>query len=429
MPLLLRRSFTLITLAAALLAAVLPTAALSPASAASPEAYRIVVLGDSVSVGYEPIEEIKNGTAAPYGYADRLLEQSLFRTRSTLANYAILGLTAPGLANLLQGAADGKTLQAADLQNFSSFDPRVVAYADGVAGRTRELAADLAKADLVVLTIGGNDFSPLIKAAVEGQSAASASQIIQDGFGMRMNDYTEDLDKVMVGLHALAPDARIVMSDQYLPLFKGHELYPLLLDKVKELSKALDLFAESTNERGIPLKVAHVSGKFAGKESSYTYFNLFDNFDIHPKQPGYEAMAQAFAETIWDDGYRKPAPRAEEVPVSVVINGKEPPSKPTLIKGTTFLALRDVANAVGAELKWNQAKKTATFNKSGKEVVVTIGSNTVYVDGIARPLQNPAYFQKEGKDVKTYVPLAIVSDSLDYQVVFRKPIMTVFINS
>ncbi len=429
MPLSLRRSFLFITAFAVLLTAVLPTAALSTASAAVPASYRIVALGDSVSVGYEPIEEIKNGTAAPYGYADRLLEQSLFRTNSSLANYAILGLTAPGLANLLQGAADGKPLRAADLQDFSSFDPRVVAFADEVSGKTRELAAELAEADLVVLTIGGNDFSSLVKAAVTVNSTESASQIIQDGFGLRMNDYTEDLDKVMVRLHALAPNARIVVSDQYLPLFKGHELYPLLLDKVKELSKALDLFAESMNGRGIPLKIAHVSGKFAGNESSYTYFNLFDDFDIHPKQAGYEAIAQAFADTIWDDGYRKPAPRAEDVPVSVVINGKEPPSKPTLIKGTTFLALRDVADAVGAELKWNQAEKTATFRKNGKEVVVTIGSNTVYVDGAARPLQTPAYFQQEGKNVKTYVPLAIVSDSLDYRVVFRKPIMTVFINS
>jgi len=423
MSLSLRRAFMM-----TLSAVVLLTTALSSASAAAPANYRIVVLGDSVSAGYEPIEEIKNGTTAPYGYADRLLEQSLFRTSSALTNYAILGLTTPGLTNLLQGAADGQPLQASDLQDFSSFDPRVVVMADGVAKRTRELAADLAQADLVVLTIGGNDFSSLIKMAADS-STESARQIIQDSFGNRMNDYTKDLDKMATRLHELAPNARIVLADQYLPLFKGHELYPLLLDKVKVLSQALDLFAEETNKRGIPLKIAHVSGKFVGNESAYTYFNLWDKWDIHPKQPGYEAIAQAFADKIWSDGYSKPAPRAEGVELSVVINGKEPPSKPVLIKGTTFLALRDVANAVGAELKWNQAAKSAAFKKNGKEVVVTIGSNTVYVDGVARSIPTPAYFEQDGKNVKTYVPLAVVSDSLDYQVVFRKSIMTVFINS
>ncbi len=427
MSLSLRRTFVAIASAIALL-----TAALAPATAASPTSYRIVALGDSVSAGYEPIEAIKNGTAAPYGYTDRLLEQSLFRSSASLANYAILGLTVPALTNLLQGAADGKALQASDLQDFSSFDPRVVALANDVAKKTNQLAADLAEADLVVLTIGGNDFSSLIKAAVSGppgQSEESVRQIIQDGFQIRMNHYTEDLDKMMTRLHALAPQARIVLADQYSPLFKSHPLYELLLNKAQDLSQALDLFAKEMNERGIPLSIAHVYEKFKGNESSYTYFNLFDDYDIHPKQVGYEAIAQAFAAAIWKDGYRKPAPRAEGVDLSVVINGKEPPSKPVLVKGTTFLALRDVANAVGAELKWEQAKKTATFTKNGKEVVVTIGSNTVYVDGVARPLQTPAYFQKEGKEVKTYVPLAIVSDSLDYQVVFRKPIMTVFINS
>ncbi|MFC4597474.1 stalk domain-containing protein [Cohnella hongkongensis] len=420
----LRRTFT-----AAIAAAALLTAALSPASAAAPDSYRIVALGDSVTVGYEPREDLINGTTAPYGYADRILEQALFRTGSTLANYAVMGLTTPGLTNLLQGAAEGRPLQASELQDFSSFDPRVAGLAGEVAKRTPELAADLAQADLVVLTIGGNDFSPLIQTAVDGQSTASARQIIQDGFEIRMNDYTKDLDKMMTLLHELAPRAQVVLADQYLPLFKGHELYPLLLDKVKVLSQALDLFAETMNERGIPLKIAPVSGQFAGNESAYTYFNVWDQFDIHPKQAGYEAIARAFSEKIWSDGYRTPAPRAEGVQLSVVINGEEPPSPPVLLRGTTFLALRDVANAVGADLKWNQADRTAAFTKNGREVVVTIGSDTVLVDGVARPLREPAYFQQEGKLVKTYVPLAVVSESLDYQVVFRKPIMTVFINS
>ncbi|XID92822.1 stalk domain-containing protein [Paenibacillaceae bacterium WGS1546] len=408
------------------------TAVLSPALAASnrqsdpPDPYRIVALGDSVSVGYEPTEAIRSGKEAPYGYVDRLYEQALFRERATLSNYAILGLTTAGLTNLLQGAIDGTPLASADLQD--AFDARAVPHVDDVAKRTKELAADLAEADLVVLTVGGNDFSHLVK-AVNGQPAPSARQIIQDAFQKTMNNYTEDLDKMMTRLHELAPQARIVLADQYLPLFKGHDLYPLLLEKVEELANHLDLFAGTMNEKGITLEIARVGEKFAGKESAYTYFNAWDGYDIHPKQAGYEAMAQAFAEAIWPDGYRKPSPRADGAPLTIVINGKEPPSKPVVVNNTTFLALRDVADAVGATLNWHQATKTAVFKKDGKEVIVAVGAETIVVNGETRPLATPAYFQQDGKLLKTYVPLAVISEGLDYQVVFRKPIMTAFINS
>jgi len=426
-----RNAFRLIVSAAVAFSSVpiAVSSAADPKPSAVADGTRIVALGDSVSVGFEPTEAIKNGTAAPYGYVDRIMEQSLFRDRTELENYAVMGLTTLGLVNLLQGAEDGKPLSAKDLQDFSSYDPRVAAQADAVAKRTKELASDLSQADLVVLTIGGNDFSSLIKTAVQAKSIESARQIIQDSFQKTMNNYTEDLEKMITRLHDLAPGAQIVIADQYLPLFKGHELYPLLSEKVGDLSDALDLFAKRMLGLGVPIKIAHVSGKFLGKESEWTYFNMWDGYDIHPKQAGYEALAQSFAETIWSDGYLKTKPRAAGTPMSVVINGKEPPSKPVVVNNTTFLALRDVADAVGADLKWNQKTKTAVFAKDGNEVAVTIGAKTIVVNGETKPLATPAYFQQDGKLQKTYVPLAVISEGLNFQVVFRKPILTAFIRS
>jgi len=422
-----RKSFGLMLAVVVVLSSTPPSQSAAEASSEPDRAYRIVALGDSVSAGFEPTKEIMDGTASPYGYVDRVFEQSLFHQRSELTNYAIMGLTVPGLTNLLQGAADGKPLSVADLQDFSAYDPRVSLQADGIAKKTPKLADDLAKADLIVLTIGGNDFGPFIKAAV-GQPTASARKIIQDGFDKTMKDYTEDLDKLMTRLHELAPGAQIVLADQYSPLFKNHELYEDLQKAVKQLADALDKFAEQATGKGIPLKIAHVSEEFAGKESSYTYFNAFDGFDTHPKQAGYEAMAQIFAEAIWQK-YLKPAPRTTDVPLSVVINGRETPSKPAIVDNTTFLALRDVADAVGADLKWNQKTKTAVFKKNDREVVITIGAKSVVVNGKTQPLNTPAYFQQVGNVQKTYVPLAVISEGLDYQVVFRKKLLTVFINS
>ncbi|QJD87166.1 stalk domain-containing protein [Cohnella herbarum] len=421
-----RKPFTALIASLLALSVVPSVSAADNAAAVSKDAYRIVALGDSLSVGFEPLPEIINQTSAPYGYVDRLFDQSLFRDRSEMANYAILGLTTKGLNNLLQGAADQSKLTSADLQDFSSFAAGVAQQADQVAAKTPELAADLGMADLVVLTIGGNDFTAIINDAKD-KPIESARQIIQDSFLKTMNNYTEDLDKMMTILHELAPNAQIVVADQYLPLFKGHELYPDLLQVAKKLTTELDTFANGLSKKGIPLKIAHVSEKFVGNEASYTYFNMMENFDIHPKQAGYEAMAQAFSQTIWGE-YLKPAPRAADVPLSVVINGKEIPSKPVTVNNTTFLALRDVANAVKADLKWTQKTKTAVFTKDGREVVITIGSKTILINGVTKPLDHPAYFQQDGKTQKTYVPLAVISEGLDFQVVFRKKLMTAFIN-
>ncbi|WP_182299440.1 stalk domain-containing protein [Cohnella cholangitidis] len=415
----------------ALLTASLAFTAISSASAADntatpKETYRIVALGDSISAGFEPLPEIVNQTAAPYGYVDRLYEQALFHGRSELSNYAILGLTTPGLSRLLQGAKDNQRLSSKDLQDFSSYDTRVARLADAVADRTPELAADLAKANLVVLTIGGNDFGSLIK-DTQSKPIESARQIIQDSFDKTMNKYTEDLDKMMTVLHELAPNAQVVLADQYLPLWKKHELYEPLKDAVNKLADGLDSIADKLNQRGISLRIAHVSDKFFDNEGPYTYFNVFDGLDTHPKQAGYEAIAQTFADVIWKQ-YLKPAPRAADVPLSVVINGKELPGKPVTVDNTTFLALRDVADAVHANLKWMQKTKTAVFSKDGRKVVITIGAKSVIVNGVAQPLNTPAYFQQAGKIQKTYVPLAVISEGLDYQVVFRKKLMTAFIN-
>jgi hypothetical protein len=49
------------------------------------------------------------------------------------------------------------------------------------------------------------------------------------------------------------------------------------------------------------------------------------------------------------------------------------------------------------------------------------------INGSVAALETPAYLDK--KSAATYLPLAALSKGLGYQVVYRKPILTVFINS
>jgi lysophospholipase L1-like esterase len=411
---------------AVMIGAIIAITTVSAASAVSAgttqkESYQIVALGDSLTVGYEQGFTAKS---IPYGYVDRLYEQALFHGRTSLSNYAIMGLTTPGLNNLLQGAAEGKPLTSADLQDFSSFPDGVSQQADSVASKTPQIAASLGTADLVVMTIGANDFGDFIKAMVT-LSTEDAKQSLQNNFEPLMNKYTTDLDKTIRQLHVMAPNAQIMLADQYLPLWNTHALYPDLLAAVDKVANRLDAITEALTKEGIPAKVVHISPKFKGKERDFTYIKSVE-YDNHPNQAGYDTIAKAFVDILWKQ-YLSPAPRAADVPISVIINGTELLSKPILKNNTTFLALGDVSTAVKADLQWNNKTKTAIFRKNGLEVSITIGAMTMVVNGVKQPLVTPAYIQQVTN--KTYVPLAVIIKGLDYDVVYRGKIKTAFINS
>ncbi|WP_169733281.1 stalk domain-containing protein [Cohnella panacarvi] len=395
-------------------------------SVAKPDVYKIVALGDSITVGYE---KGMNEKSVPYGYAERIYEQALFRGRAQLANYAILGLTTPGLTKLLEGAQAGRSLTADDLQDYSGFpDPRTKKQADSIAARASEIAPALADANLVVLTVGGNDFGDFIKKMFDNDN--DAKTIMQTEFDTNMNNYTANVDTLMRKLHEMAPNAEIVLADQYLPFLELHPLYKDLLANVYKLSAALDELATKLQADGIPLRIARVSDKFAYQVKEFTYFTAIEP-DNHPKQAGYEAMAKAYVEAIDDwKTYLAPKPKPEGVTLSVIVNGQELPYKPINKNNTNFLPIGDLATAVQAERQWDKATKTVTLSKNNHVVKMTIGASYMYVDGVRIKLETPpAFIQAFGKEGKTYVPIAVIVKALDFDLVYRNPIQTAFINS
>ncbi len=395
-------------------------------SVAKPNVYKMVALGDSISVGYEKGMTEKS---VPYGYVDRIYEQALFRGRAQLANYAILGLTTPGLTKLLEGAQAGQSLTADDLQDYSGFpDPRTKMQADSVAAQAPKIAPALAEANLVVLTVGGNDFGSFIKKMMDAN--ADAKTVMQTEFEPTMNNYTANVDTLMRKLHEMAPNAEIVLSDQYLPLMEEHTLYEDLLVNVGKLSAALDELAKKLNADGIPLRIAHVGDKFAHKVKTYTYVTKL-SVDNHPRQAGYEAIAKAYVEAIADwKTYLVPEPKPKGVTLSVIVNGQELPYKPIAKNNTNFLPVGDLTIAVGADKQWDPKTKTVTVSKNGHVVKITIGAADYYVDGVKRKLDAPpAFIQKFGKEDKTYIPIQVIVKALDFDLVYRNKIQTAFINS
>lgn len=427
-----RSAALLLSLALGALPAAVSAAGVDAAQAqAAPDVFRIVALGDSVSLGYEPGV---TRAADVYGYADRLYVNALLHGRAQLDNYGALGLQTAGLVKLLEGATAGRKLKADDLQDFSAYNEAAKAQADAVAASAPGIRDSLADADLVTLTIGGNDFAELVRSLV-GKTDADAMAAFNTAFDDKLNNYADLMQANIRTIHQLAPQARIEVADQYSPVSKivGETLYKALSASIDKLTAKLDAMQTSLAAEGIQVNIVHVGSAFLGKEAQYTHFSpLFGENDIHPTQSGYEAFARAFAAPIWPE-YTEVSPsdkNANPAP-AVYIKGKllTTQNKPQLKSNTTFLALSDVASATGAELTWDNKTKTATFKQNGREVKLAIGSKTIVVNGVAQTLNVPAYLQTVGKESKTYVPLAAITGGLNYQVVYHAKLHTAFINA
>ena len=121
--------------------------AVIPAEATAP--YRIVAVGDSITVGYELG---MNEKSTVYGYVDRLYEQALYHGAAETQNFGILGLKSAGLKRWLEATEQGLQISAEEAQAGITKYPN----ATQTIAKSPELRSALARADLIVMTIGGN---------------------------------------------------------------------------------------------------------------------------------------------------------------------------------------------------------------------------------------------------------------------------------
>ncbi|GIO32111.1 MULTISPECIES: stalk domain-containing protein [Paenibacillus] len=408
----------------ALSAAVLMSTMLLGAASAAPDAgeagtkqpYRIVALGDSLTVGYEPG---KSGTEAPYGFVDRLQEQALLHGRAETVNVGIAGLKSKGLQNFVEAVKNGRAISADDIQPKLP-DPR----ADRIGAAAAETKAALETADAITITIGGNDMSELLTTAGK-MSEADLQTRLQELFKL----YTDSVGVVVTDLHELNPDALIVVADQYQPLpeIADKALYPKLGKAAEAFTGVIDQMAAGFTAKGVQVKVAHVAKEFVGGEGTMTH--MIKDHDFHPNQLGYEAIAKVFSETIWG-GYTKLAVHEAGTPMGIYVGGKElnTPYKPVIRENLNFVAIKDIVDAIGATSTWDNKTSSATITHQGHKVVITIGSKTVQVDGTGVPIDAEAFLNKIGKESKTYVPLAALASGLGLDVQFVPKLRTVFIN-
>ncbi|MBT2293230.1 copper amine oxidase [Paenibacillus albidus] len=386
------------------------------------DVFRIVTLGDSITAGYEP--GMTDPNIKPYGYAERLLEQAWYHGRSDLSNYGILGLTTEGLRNYTEAIKDGAATLPDRIQIGIS-DPRIGQFAAQAPG----VRTELAEADLVTITIGGNDVSSLLFQArdlAEADFNARVEQVLAA--------YSVNVKAALENIRMVNPQATIMLADQYQPASKlaAGPAYTKLMSAAARFTANTEQVAASTTRDGAPVVVAHVASQFAGVEGPLTHIMRLEAPDFHPTQLGYEKIAGVFAGLQWGE-YRMPDATAladTSAPMSIVVKGVElnTPNKPILKNGQNFLALRDILNAVGAEGKWDNKTSSATITYGGKTVVITIGSKVVQVNGQDVAIETPAFLQKVGKEDKTYLPLASLATGLGFDVNYSSHLRTAFIN-
>jgi len=386
------------------------------------DVFNIVALGDSITAGYEP--GMTDPNTKPYGYAERLLEQGWYHGRAALTNYGILGLTSAGLRNYTGAISTGAVVTPDEIQPGLP-DPRITQF----AAQTAQIGTELKAADLITITIGGNDVSSLFLQVKELPTADFQAQLEQ-----RLADYTSNVKAVLENIRVMNPHATILLADQYQPaprIAMGAN-YDQLMSAASLLTTAVDSLVASFNQVGGPVLVAHVAKQFAGVEGSLTHIIGVGKADFHPTQLGYEVIAKVFAELQWGE-YRTPAVAVinpSSAPMSIVVKGVElnTPNKPILKNGQNFLALKDVLNAVGATGKWDNKTSSATIVYSGRTVIITIGAKFIKVNGQNVAIDTPAFLQRVGKEDKTYLPLAALATGLGFDVKYSGQLRTAFIN-
>ncbi|WP_138755256.1 GDSL-type esterase/lipase family protein [Paenibacillus sinopodophylli] len=402
--------------------------AASQTKQANTDAYHIVALGDSVTAGYEKgFTEL----SIPYGYVEHVYEQALFQGyRTEYENYGVLGLRTAGLKRWMDAVVISTEVKSTDIQTGLP-DPR----AEQLFSATKQLRSSIMQSDLILITIGGNDMYAVLEKLEEGADQSEAASVLETA----LNRYEAELESSLRSITSLQPKVQIIIADQYLPIPKpvrlGALVFPLypeadrlfLESSVKQLRERLNQIVQRLTKEGYQVKIANVAAAFVDNELRYT--SIADG-DIHPNHAGYAAMGTAFAKAVWGE-YRVAKPKEPNQPVHILVKGKELPgtSGALFVHNRTFVPLRSATVAMGGTIKWNARTQTASISLDSNVVDITSGSSKIKVNGVTKLLEAPpAFMHAAGKAATLYVPLAALSEGLQFQVVYRDTLKAVFIN-
>lgn len=114
-------------------------------------------------------------------------------------------------------------------------------------------------------------------------------------------------------------------------------------------------------------------------------------------------------------------------PVTVHVDGKYIPSDvaPQIVNGRTFVPLRAISTALGADVRWNGSAQTVTISNAQGTTIFTIASHTYVAAGVSKTLDAPAFI----KNGRTLVPLRAAAESFGLDVNWSQQTADVSLNT
>ena len=233
----------------------------SPASARSADIV-LAALGDSIA-GH-------HGVPASHGYVELLggmLMQSGEFSSIEVRNLAVGGYRTADMLNQLESL------------------------------RIRTLLAD---ADIITISIGGNNFLHPISSALSGAQSMADIERRLSGDGFRANAaagieaFRDEFPKIINAVKSIAPGAEIYVATIFNPCSKNDPIY----DVIEELVAAVNSFIVQ-NAPG-SYHVVDVYASFKALDGEGLTFLDFDtlNIDPHPNREGHRIIAEAHFEAI-----------------------------------------------------------------------------------------------------------------------------------
>ena len=116
---------------------------------------------------------------------------------------------------------------------------------------------------------------------------------------------------------------------------------------------------------------------------------------------------------------------AQVTPIGLVVNGQEVSNitAPVIRQDRMLVPARAVFESLGATVEWHPAERTVYIQSQSQQVVVTIGSSTLSVNGQAVEMPIPAQIIDE----RTMIPVGAVAANLGFTVEYRD--RTVFVDA
>lgn len=120
---------------------------------------------------------------------------------------------------------------------------------------------------------------------------------------------------------------------------------------------------------------------------------------------------------------------ADDIKINVNGESLETDQPPVIENGRTLVPLRAVAEALGCEVEWDNATKTASFLMGEVTASITVGESYILVgDGVYNeefPIDTPAVI----KNSRTLIPLRALSECFGYDVAWDNDTRTVTIST